>query len=66
MAFQLDPHNHEFLYALDLLKNSERGLLLTGKAGAGKTTLVQYFREHTSKKIITIGELKMGAIYEKV
>lgn len=61
MAFQLDPHNDEFLYALDLLENSERSLFLTGKAGAGKTTLVQYFREHTSKKFIVLAPTGVAA-----
>lgn len=51
MAFQLDPHNHEFLYALDLLKNSERSLFLTGKAGAGKSTRVQYFVNILARKL---------------
>jgi type II secretory pathway predicted ATPase ExeA len=61
MAFQLDPHNDEFLYALDLLENSERSLFLTGKAGAGKTTLVQYFREHTGKKFIVLAPTGVAA-----
>lgn len=61
MAFQLDPHNDEFLYALDLLENSERSLFLTGKAGAGETTLVQYFRENTRKKFIVLAPTGVAA-----
>ena len=39
----------EFLQAYNLMENSEQCLFITGKAGTGKSTLLQYFKEHSEK-----------------
>jgi ATP-dependent DNA helicase PIF1 len=45
--------NEEFRQALEVMENSSRHLFLTGKAGTGKSTLLDYFR-HTTKKAVAV------------
>ncbi|MBI3617518.1 MAG: AAA family ATPase, partial [Candidatus Omnitrophica bacterium] len=41
--------DEQFSAAYDLLENNPYPVFVTGKAGTEKSTLLQYFREHTSK-----------------
>ena len=54
--------NDLFKHALDRLENSRRNVYVTGKAGTGKSTLLQYFREHTKKKIVVLAPTGVAAI----
>jgi len=57
--FQLTP---EFSKALDLMENSQQHLFITGDAGTGKSTLLQYFKEKTRKKIVVVAPTGIAAI----
>lgn len=45
----------------ELLENSEENLFITGKAGTGKSWLINYFVEHTNKNVLRLGPTGMSA-----
>lgn len=47
---------------LELLENSKENLIITGKAGTGKSTLIQYFRNNTKKKVIVLAPTGIAAL----
>lgn len=57
--FQMTP---EFSYAFDFMENKSGHVFITGKAGTGKSTLLQYFKKNTKKKIIVIAPTGIAAI----
>ena len=57
--------NEQFAYAYNLLENSAQNLFITGKAGTGKSTLLQYFRDHTSKKVVVLAPTGVAAVNVK-
>ena len=54
--------NPEFRRALDFMETTSRDLLLTGKAGTGKSTLLRYFREHTTKQVAVLAPTGVAAL----
>lgn len=52
----------EYKRCLDLLENTNENLFITGKAGTGKTTLIQYFRQHTKKKVVVLAPTGIAAL----
>ncbi len=48
--------------ALDLMNKSSKSLFLTGKAGTGKSTLIQYFIETTKKNILVLAPTWVAAV----
>jgi hypothetical protein len=54
--------NDLFTRALELVDGSGRNVFITGKAGTGKSTLLQYFRQHTAKKIVVLAPTGVAAI----
>jgi len=54
--------NDEFRASFDALENSNRNLFVTGKAGTGKSTLLQYFRHKTTKNIAVLAPTGVAAI----
>ena len=46
--------NEEFNQAFEVLENSHQNVFITGKAGTGKSTLLQYFRQKTSKNVAVL------------
>ena len=46
--------NPEFSRAVDLMENTDKNMFITGKAGTGKSTLLEYFCKSTKKKPITL------------
>ncbi|MBI4357536.1 MAG: AAA family ATPase [Gammaproteobacteria bacterium] len=52
----------EFSEAFDLLEQAKQNVFLTGKAGTGKSTFLQYFREHTNKKIAVVAPTGVAAL----
>ncbi|MBI1225640.1 MAG: AAA family ATPase [Bacteroidetes bacterium] len=54
--------NEGFKYALDVLEKSRQSLFLTGKAGTGKSTLLQLFRSTTRKKIVVLAPTGIAAL----
>lgn len=54
--------NQEFKKALSLAENSNSNIFITGKAGTGKSTFLNYFRENTKKEIAVIAPTGVAAI----
>jgi len=52
----------QFLAAYQLLDNSPGHIFVTGQAGTGKSTLLQYFREHTSKSLAVLAPTGVAAV----
>lgn len=57
--------NAEFSRAFDLLENSKRHVFITGKAGTGKSTLLEYFRDHTVKNVAVLAPTGVAAVNVK-
>ena len=57
--------NDRFKLAIDLIENTNQCLFITGKAGTGKSTLLQYFREKTKKKIVVLAPTGVAALNVK-
>ncbi len=54
--------NEEFRRAIDVLENSERSIFITGRAGTGKSTLLNYFRNNTRKKVAVLAPTGVAAL----
>lgn len=54
--------NPQFKAALELIENSNRNLLLLGKAGTGKSTFLNYLRTHSKKNIAILAPTGVAAI----
>ncbi len=61
---QLD-FSAEFLSAVDLLENTDRHVFVTGQAGTGKSTLLEYVRDHTVKKAVVLAPTGVAAVNVK-
>ena len=54
--------NADFQRALDLMENSSRHVFITGRAGTGKSTLLDYFRSHTRKEVAVLAPTGVAAL----
>ena len=54
--------NPEFRKALDLMEGSGRHVFVTGRAGTGKSTLLNYFCAHTGKAVVILAPTGVAAI----
>ncbi len=54
--------NPEFERALALMEETSSNILVTGRAGTGKSTLLKYFREHTNKKVVILAPTGVAAV----
>ena len=54
--------NPEFARAFELMEGTSECILVTGKAGTGKSTLLQYFIENTDKNIVVLAPTGVAAI----
>src|SRR3989338_6462023 len=54
--------NEQFARAYDLMEHSSQNLFITGKAGTGKSTLLQYFRSRTSKSVVVLAPTGVAAV----
>ncbi|HOX60621.1 MAG TPA: DEAD/DEAH box helicase [Candidatus Magasanikbacteria bacterium] len=52
----------EFDRAFDLLENSREHIFLTGRAGTGKSTLLNYWRDNTVKNIVILAPTGVAAL----
>lgn len=57
--------NKQFKKALDLMENSNHNIFITGRAGTGKSTLLNYFRNKTEKKIVVLAPTGVAAVNVK-
>ena len=61
-APQLTP---EFLESLERLEEGKEHLFITGRAGTGKSTLLEYFRDHTKKNVVVLAPTGVAALNVK-
>ena len=54
--------NDEFQCALTLMDETSKNILITGRAGTGKSTLLKYFRENTRKKAVVLAPTGVAAV----
>jgi len=52
----------QFEKTLKLLENTDRSLFITGRAGTGKSTLLDYFRQTTKKKLVVLAPTGVAAL----
>lgn len=61
---QLDK-NPEFTRALHVMESAHQHIFITGRAGTGKSTLLNHFRDHTKKKVAVLAPTGVAAINVK-
>ena len=54
--------NDDFQYVLDALEKEGRSMFVTGRAGTGKSTLLQLFRRTTRKKVAVLAPTGVAAL----
>ena len=54
--------NEQFVKALQLMEETKRNVFITGRAGTGKSTLLNYFRERTKKNIAVLAPTGVAAV----
>lgn len=54
--------NREALEALRLMEETSENIFLTGEAGTGKSTLLQYFRQVTKKNVVVLAPTGVAAL----
>lgn len=52
----------DFEYALDQMEKGHKNLFITGRAGTGKSTLLQLFRNTTRKKMVVLAPTGIAAL----
>ncbi|HEX5624821.1 MAG TPA: AAA family ATPase, partial [Saprospiraceae bacterium] len=57
--------NAEHHYALDQIEHLKGAIFLTGKAGTGKSTLIQLFRKTSAKRVIFLAPTGVAAVQIK-
>jgi len=57
--------NEQFQYALDVMEYTARNAFITGRAGTGKSTLLDYFRNNTRKKVVVLAPTGVAALNVK-
>jgi ATP-dependent exoDNAse (exonuclease V) alpha subunit len=54
--------NEEFKHAINLLEDTNRNVFITGRAGTGKSTLLNYFCNYTKKKFVVLAPTGVAAL----
>lgn len=54
--------NPQFQRALDIMEKTHRNVFITGRAGTGKSTLLNYFCGHTDKKAVILAPTGVAAV----
>jgi len=54
--------NDQFREALQLMNDTDQHVFITGRAGTGKSTLLQYFRDNTDKNIAVLAPTGVAAV----
>src|SRR3990172_9257790 len=54
--------NPQFQTALELMEETSRNVFITGRAGTGKSTLLNYFKDKTEKKAVVLAPTGVAAI----
>jgi len=59
---ELDTDNKDFNHAVELVKNGNKLIYLTGKAGTGKTTFLKYIKSLLGENIVVLAPTGVAAI----
>ena len=59
IAIDLNP---EFQRALDLMEETDKNIFITGRAGTGKSTLLNYFYSNTKKNVVLLAPTGVAAV----
>ncbi len=54
--------NPQFQKALDLMEHTSESIFITGRAGTGKSTLLEHFRDTTEKSIVVLAPTGVAAV----
>lgn len=57
--------NEQFLHALTIMEDTDKHAFITGRAGTGKSTLLQHFRNTTKKNIAVLAPTGVAAVNVK-
>jgi len=57
--------NEQFRHALDIMEDSDKSIFITGRAGTGKSTLLNHFRNVTRKKVAVLAPTGVAALNVK-
>jgi ATP-dependent exoDNAse (exonuclease V) alpha subunit len=57
--------NEQFRQALDIIENTSKSIFITGRAGTGKSTLLDYFRDVTNKRVVVLAPTGVAALNVK-
>lgn len=57
--------NEQFKKAITVIENGNKSVFVTGRAGTGKSTLLEYFRDHTKKNIVILAPTGVAALNVK-
>lgn len=52
----------DFLKAFDCMENTNKHVYITGDAGTGKSTLIQYFIQNTKKNVVVLAPTGVAAV----
>ena len=54
--------SEDFKYCLDTIEKTNKSMFITGRAGTGKSTLLQLFRNATKKKTVVLAPTGIAAL----
>ena len=54
--------NPQFLRSLEIMEETGKHVFITGRAGTGKSTLLNYFCDHTEKKAVILAPTGVAAV----
>lgn len=54
--------NEEFKKAFSMAENTSKNIFITGRAGTGKSTFLEYFKRHTNKKAVFLAPTGVAAL----
>jgi Cdc6-like AAA superfamily ATPase len=57
--------NEQFKKAINLMGNTNKSIFITGKAGTGKSTLLNYFCKNTKKRPVVLAPTGVAALNVK-
>jgi hypothetical protein len=57
--------NEQFRRALDIMEHTKKNIFITGRAGTGKSTLLDYFRHTTKKRAVVLAPTGVAALNVK-
>lgn len=54
--------NPEFKRALEMMEETDKNIFITGRAGTGKSTLLNYFHDNTRKNVVILAPTGVAAV----